>query len=143
MDSRAVSNENQHSEVWLVKCVQFSPSAVFCADTGIYTGAVLADDTGAVRVIQVGLPLPPVVVADVCSPDTVLHDPLHLWDMAIDTALTWTARTYKHLLKNNVLKLIKNSSSSNKRIMMLLVFGYLILISIDFYDFISPFSHHF
>jgi len=116
--------------------VRFSPSAVFCADTGIDTGAVLADDTGAVRVIQVGLPLPPVVVADVCLRDTVLHDPLHLWDKAIDTGLTWTARTYKHLLKKNVLKLINWCFHS------LLVFGYLRLISINFYDFISLFSHH-
>ena len=98
----------------LVKCVLFSPSAVFCADTGIYTGAVLADDTGAVRVIQVGLPLPPVVVDDVCLQDTVLHDPLHLWDKAIDTGLTETARTYKHLLENSV---FKTKTSSNKRVM--------------------------
>lgn len=53
--------------------MQFSPSAVFCADTGIYTGAVL-DDTGAVRVIQGGLPLLPVVAAAVYLQDTVLHD---------------------------------------------------------------------
>ena len=74
--------------------MQFSPSAVFCADTGIYTGAVLADDTGAVRVIQVGLPLSLVAVAVVCLRDTVLRDPSHLWDKVIDTGLTVTARTY-------------------------------------------------
>ena len=76
--------------------MQFSPSAVFCADTGIYSGVVLADDTGAVRVIQGGLPLPPVVVAAVCSQDTVLHDLLHLWDKVIDNGLTGTARTNKN-----------------------------------------------
>ena len=76
--------------------MQFSPSAVFCADTGIYTGAVLADDTGAVRVIQGVLPLPPVVVAVVCLQDTVLHDLLHLWDMVIDNGLTGTAKTNKN-----------------------------------------------
>lgn len=76
--------------------MQFSPSEVFCADTGIYTGAVLADDTGAVRVIQVGLPLSPVAVAAVCLQDIALHDPSHLWDKVIDTGLTVTARTYKH-----------------------------------------------
>lgn len=54
--------------------MQFSPSAVFCADTGIYTGVVLVDDTGAVRVIQGGLPLLPVVAAAVYLQDTVLHD---------------------------------------------------------------------
>ena len=37
-----------------------------------------------------------------------------------------------------LLKLINNSSSLNK--VNLTVFGYLILISTDFYDFISPFS---
>ena len=76
--------------------MQFSPSAVFCADTGIYTGAVLADDTGAVRVIQFGLPLSPVDVAAVCLQDTVLLDPSRLWDKVIDTWLTVTARTHKH-----------------------------------------------
>lgn len=79
----------------MVKCVQSSPSAVFYADTGIYTGAALADDTGAVRIIQVELPLSPVVVADVCLQDTVLRDPSHLWDRVIDTGLTLTARKYK------------------------------------------------
>ena len=76
--------------------MQFSPSAFFCADTGIYSGVVLADDTSAVRVIQGGLPLPPVVVAAVCSQDTVLHDLLHLWDKVIDNGLTGTARTNKN-----------------------------------------------
>lgn len=83
-------------EVRLVKCAQFSPSAVFCADIGIYTGAVLADDTGAVRVIQVGLPLSPVDVAAVCLQDTVLRDPSRLWDKVTDTWLTVTAKTHKH-----------------------------------------------
>ena len=76
-------------------CVQFSPSEVFCVDTGIYTGAVLADDTGAVRVIQVGLTLPPVAVAAVCSQDIALRDPSHLWDKVIDTWPTVTVRKCK------------------------------------------------
>lgn len=85
--------------------MQFSPSAVFCADIGIYTGAVLAGDTGAVRVIQVGLPLSPADVAAVCWQDTVLLDPSRLWDKVIDTWLTVTARTYKHsnkMLTNSI-----------------------------------------
>jgi len=39
-----------------------------------------------------------------------------------------------------LLKLINNSSSLKKEIMTVTVFGYLILISKEFYDFISPFS---
>ena len=39
-----------------------------------------------------------------------------------------------------ILKLTDNSSRLNKGIMTVLVFGHLILISIDFYYFISQFS---
>ncbi len=73
--------------------MQSSPSAVFCADSGIYTGAVVVDDTGAVTVIQVGLPQSPVVAA-VCSQDTALRDPLHLWGKGTGIWLTVTVREY-------------------------------------------------
>jgi len=39
-----------------------------------------------------------------------------------------------------ILKLINNSSRLTKEIMAVTIFGYLILISIEIYDFISPFS---
>lgn len=75
-----------------MKCMQSSPSAVFCADSGIYTGAVLVADTGAVTVIQVGLPQFPVVVAAVCLQSTVQLGPSHLWGKVTGIWLTVTVR---------------------------------------------------
>ena len=56
-------------------------------------GAVPVGDTGALWVMQVVLPLSPVVAA-VCLQDTVLHDPSHLWDKVTGTWLTATAGKY-------------------------------------------------
>ena len=65
-------------------CSPSSPSADFCADTGVYTGVVPVGGTGAERVLQDGLPQSPVVAA-VCLPDTALHDLSHLWDKVTGT----------------------------------------------------------
>lgn len=61
-------------------CLTVEPSAEFCADTGVYTGAVPVGDIGAGKGSLAELPLSP-VVAVVCSPSTVWHDPSHPSDM--------------------------------------------------------------
>jgi len=65
--------------------------------------------------------------------------------LALSTSLNWGEEYFYfsfYLVKIVVLKLVSNSSSLNKgnQSLTAMVSGYPILISVDFYDFSSPFS---